>query len=102
MERFVDERQLAIPDKVIALTESLGVQNDEETIKNEAIFQFYKEYLSFRERCRSGDFGKTTQFWVALYLDIVGVLHMIHTALQTNGFDLHILHGRRCYHSSSY
>ena len=57
MERFVDESQLAIPDKVIALTESFGLQNDEETIKDEAIFQFYKEYLSFRERCSSGDFG---------------------------------------------
>ena len=88
MEKFVDDSQLAIPDKVISLTESLGVENDEETIKDEAILQFYKEYLSFRERCRSGDFGKTTQVWVALYLDIVEVLHMIHTAVQTNDFDL--------------
>ena len=38
-----------------------------------------------------GDFGRTAKFWVALYLDIIEVLHMIHNAVQINDFDLRMI-----------
>ena len=63
----------------ITFTESIQVKDNEE---------FHRQYLEFRERCRVGDFGRTAQFWVALYLDIIEVLHMIHNAVQINDFDL--------------
>ena len=40
---------------------------------------------------QSGRLGRTAQFWVALYLDIIEVLHMIHNAGQINDFDLRMI-----------
>ena len=82
MERFIDYKQLAIPETVIAFTESIQVKDNDGTVVNDqGVQEFHRHYLEFRERCRVGDFGRTAQFWVALYLDIIEVLHMIHNAV---------------------
>ena len=92
MERFIDYKQLAIPETVIAFTESIQVKDNDETVVNDQGIQaFHRQYLEFRERRRVGDFGRTAQFWVALYLDIIEVLHMIHNAVQINDFDLRMI-----------
>ena len=92
MERFIDYKQLAIPGTVIAFTESIQVKNNDETVVNDqGVQEFHGQYLEFRERCRVGDFGRTSQFWVVLYLDIIKVLHMIHNAVQINDFDLRMI-----------
>ena len=51
-------------------------------VNDQGVQEFHRQYLEFRERCRVGDFRRTAQFWVALYLDIIEVLHMIHNAHQ--------------------
>ena len=81
MERFIDYKQLAIPETVIAFTESIQVKDNDETVANDQGVQEFN-----RERCRVGDFGRTAQFWVALYLDIIEVLHMIHNAVTHQQF----------------
>ena len=92
MERFIDYKQLAIPETVIAFTESIQVKDNDETVVNDqGVQEFHRQYLEFRERCRVGDFRRTTQFWVALYLDIIEVLHMIHNAVHINNFDLRMI-----------
>ena len=84
--------QLAIPKTVTAFTESIQVKdNDETVVNNQCVQEFHWQYLEFRERCRVGDFGRTAQFWVALYLDTIEVLHMIHNAVQINDFDLRMI-----------
>ena len=73
----------------ITFTESIQVKDNNETVVNgQGVQEFHWQYLEFRERCRVADFGRTAQFWVALYLDIIEVLHMIHNAVQINDFDL--------------
>ena len=42
-------------------------------------------YESYREQARNGSLGKTAQFWI-LYLDMMRVQHVIHTAVQENDF----------------
>ena len=92
MERFIDYKQLAIPETVIAFTVSIQVKDNDATVVNDqGVQEFHRQYLEFRERCRVGDFGRTAQFWVALYLDIIEVLHMIHNAVQINDFDLRMI-----------
>ena len=88
-EKFIDYKQLAIPETVIAFTESIQVKdNDKTAVNDQGVQEFHTQYLEFRERCKVRDFGRTAQFWVALYLDIIEVLHMIHNAIQINDFDL--------------
>ena len=94
MEFFFDNRQLPIPEEVIAYSNLFEVKDDFDVINEQCVLDFYKEYQQFRERCRAGDFGKTVQFWVSMYLDIVEILHMIHTAVQTNNFDLRVVAGK--------
>ena len=92
MERFIDYKQLAIPETVIAFTESIQVKDNDETVVNDQGVQvFHRQYLEFQERCRVGDFERTAHFWVALCLDIIEVLHMIHYAVQINNFDLRMI-----------
>ena len=67
IEKFIDYKQLAIPETVIAFTESIQVKDNDETVVNDqGVQEFHRQYLEFRERCRVADFGKTAQFWVAL------------------------------------
>ena len=95
MERFIDYKQLAIPETVIAFTESIQVKdNDEAVVNDQGVLEFHRQYLEFRmqmQRCRVGDFGRTAQFWVVLYLNIIEVLHMIHNAVQINDLDLRMI-----------
>ena len=95
MERFIDYKQLAIPETAIAFTESIQVKdNDEAVVNDQGVQEFHRQYLEFRmqmQRCRVGDFGRTAQFWVVLYLDIIEVLHMIHNAVQINDLDLRMI-----------
>ena len=92
IERFIYYKQLAIPETVIAFTESIQLKDNDETVVNDQGIQaFHRQYLEFRERCRVGDFGRRAQFWVALYLDIIEVFHMIHNAVQINDFDLRMI-----------
>ena len=90
MERFIDYKQLAIPETVIAFTESIQVKdNDEAVVNDQGVQEFHRQYLEFwMQRCRVGDFGRTAQFWIVLYLDIIEVLHMIQNAVQINDLDL--------------
>ena len=46
---------------------------------------FYS-YESCREQARNGSLEKTAQFWI-LYLDMMRMQHVIHTAVQENDFD---------------
>ena len=45
------------------------------------------KYEHFKSEVRNGSHGKTPQFWI-MYLDLMRIQHMAHTAVQENNFDL--------------
>ena len=49
--------------------------------------EFLQKYESYRQEVRDGKIGKTAQFWM-IYLDIMRIQHKIHTAVQTNNFEM--------------
>ena len=45
MERFIDYKQLAIPETVIAFTESIQVKDNDETVVNDqGVQEFHRQY----------------------------------------------------------
>ena len=45
------------------------------------------QYDDFKVKVRNGELGKTAQFWL-LYLDLVKIQHLAHTAIQENDFEM--------------
>ena len=50
---------------------------------------FIQKYERYRQDVRDGKIGKTAQFWM-IYLDLMRTQHKIHTAVQTNDFELRL------------
>lgn len=46
-------------------------------------------YENYRQNVRAGSLGKTAQFWV-LYLDLIRMQHVIHTAVQENDYEMRL------------
>ena len=60
---------------------------------NIEVARFFTLYENFKQDIRSGNYGKTAQFWVVYYLDIMMAnQHLLHMAVQENDFFLR-LHG---------
>ena len=98
LERLLFQRFLtsvdAIPD---ALSENLQPHTADEEILNtlmndEEIGAFLAKFVEYKDEVRKGNHGKTSQFWLVYYLDIMQNQHLLHTAIQTNNFYLR-LHG---------
>ena len=64
----------------------------EALVEDEGVHELLDQYMKFEEDVRSGIHGKTSQFWLLYYLDIMRNQHLIHFAVQTNNFLLR-LHG---------
>lgn len=47
------------------------------------------KFENYRQEVREGKKGKTAQFWI-MYLDLMRLQHQIHTAIQTNDFDMRL------------
>ena len=60
-----------------------------ELLTNESeITAFIDKYKQFKVRIRNGEHGKTAQFWLVYYLDVLSNITQIHHAVQTNDFGL--------------
>ena len=82
----------AIPD---ALSENLQSQTADEEIvntlmNNEEIGAFLAKFEEYKDEIRKGNHGKTSQFWLVYYLDIMQNQHLLHTLIQTNNFYLRL------------
>lgn len=55
----------------------------------ESSAKLYEEYCKFRKSASEGKIGKTAQFWI-LYMDLMKLQHQIHTAIQTNDFEMRL------------
>ena len=81
-----------MPDRVRMLSESASVDKFEikRLLEDEEVRNMMIRYNRFKERIRHGDYGKTAQFWLLYYLDIMFNQHLTHYAVQTNNFMLRL------------
>ena len=60
----------------------------ESVIENQSFQDLQERYGQYKDKIRSGLLGKTCQFWLVNYLDVMEVLHLIHSAVQGNDYAL--------------
>ena len=61
------------------------------SVKENQSFQDLQErYGQYKDKIRSGLLGKTSQFWLVNYLDVMEALHLIHSAVQENDYALRL------------
>ena len=84
LARFHGEATPTVPDYTVSLSAEPDIFT-EESLEN--IQDLARMFETFRERIRSGEYGKTVQYWLT-YLDLMRVQHYAHTAVQENNFDL--------------
>ena len=56
-------------------------------VQSKALMDQYEE---FKVKIRAGELGKTPRFWL-IYLDLMNMQHLAHTAVQENNFDFKVL-----------
>ena len=81
--RFIYDSEQKFPLNLERFSVELNVKVDESLLA-ETEMLFYS-YESYREHTRNGSLGKTVQFWI-LYLNMMRMQHVIHTAIQENDF----------------
>ena len=102
LERLLFERFLSAVDNLRDLVDNfsdrldLNYQSIEEhfqdALEDDGIGEHLKAYSQFQEAVRNGVYGKTSQFWMLYYLDIMRNQHLIQESVHTNNFFLQ-LHG---------
>ena len=88
-ERFIRESDKSLADSLAQLDVDFKAATDgfiADVTEKEGFLTVQKEYLEYKEKIQSGDLGKTSQFWLVNYLDIMKTLHLIHSAVQENDF----------------
>ena len=64
----------------------------QDALEDDGIGELLKAYSRFQEDVRNGVYGKTSQFWMLYYLDIMRNQHLIRESVHTNNFFFR-LHG---------
>ena len=96
LERLLFERFLTIVDDTdipdVIRCNLLNRKATDNVLNDIEVTRFFTLYENFKQDIRSGNYGKTAQFWVVYYLDIMANQHLLHMAVQENDFFLR-LHG---------
>ena len=81
-----------MPDRVRILLENESADEFEikRLLEDDEVRNMMIRYNRFKEKIRHGDYGKTAQFWLLYYLDIMFNQHLTHYAVQTNNFMLRL------------
>ena len=59
-------------------------------ISDSAVRHLWNEYECFKSEVRNGELGKTAQFCLINYLDVMESIHLLHTAVQGNNYELRV------------
>ena len=59
-------------------------------IYHEDVINFQQSYVKFQQNICDGLHGKSAQFWMVNYIDIIRFLHQIHYSVQTKNYDLRL------------
>ena len=73
--------------------EWIDVSNDIERFDDQDLLGYQivlTQYEKFKTIIRNGELGKIAQFWL-IYLDLMKVQHLLHTAVQENDFNMRVL-----------
>ena len=57
-------------------------------LDQDVLQQFLAGYENYKSDMRNGVYGRTAQFWLVYYLDLMKCQHVMHTAVQENNYDL--------------
>ena len=83
-ERFLNESNLTLPDVFFEPIDVPSLNNINEAI--ESAKDIFTKYLTFKDNARNGALGKTPQFWIQLYMDLMECQTRIHLSVQENDF----------------
>ncbi len=81
-ERFLEEKNFVISTSFYHFDQ---ISNCCDLIEHAT--ELYAHYHAFKDDMRKGMFGKTAQFWVQLYLDLIECQRRAHLAVQENDFN---------------
>jgi hypothetical protein len=82
-QRFLKENSIAIPDYFYdACIDPIASC----AVITENASSLYSEYQAFKEEARNGVLGKTAQFWIQFYMDLMECQRTAHLAVQENDF----------------
>ena len=98
LERLLFERFLSPVDNLRDLVNNISDRLDlnyqsieehfQDALEDDGIGELLKAYSRFQEDVRNGVYGKTSQFWMLYYLDIMRNQHLIRESVHTNNFFL--------------
>ena len=88
--RFIAEEKPDIPNLLCDFQLDPKPEMLDEALEK-SIENLYIQYDKFRQAARNGNIGKTAQFWV-LYMDLMRLQTLCHTAIQSNDFQM-LIHG---------
>ena len=75
-----------IPEDLIQMAAEPESFNENLPVDASNLFQMYETY---RKDVRQGRIGNTAKYWL-MCLDLIRLQHQIHTAVQTNDFDMRL------------
>ena len=87
MLRFFGELNIQLPSQLAELVAEPDMFT-EEIVDSRVLF--IQQYEDFKDQVRRGVYGKTPQYWLQ-YMDLIKYQYMVHTAVQTNDFDLGVV-----------
>ena len=95
LERLLLERFLTTLDETpkppAEMPRFVEVKECFTTLTNDPVVQeLYSKYLQFKKGVRDGIHGKTIQFLLVYYLDIMRIQHLIHYTVQKKNFSLRL------------
>lgn len=90
LERLLFERFIAESGEEIPVVLHHAAQDPFQNV-SEILGQaenLFLKFQKFKNRVRSGELGKTAQFWLSLYLDLMSIQQAAHLAVQENDFEV--------------
>ena len=88
LEAFANQTRVPIPEEVRNMLRVKNKNTMHAILEEQSVHHFLDAYESYKSEIRKGEHGKTAQYWLQYYQDIMHCQHIIHTAIQENNYDL--------------
>ena len=90
LERLLLELFLSTGHHIPTVLQYFYGKNDDNSKSRCIDLIYHEDVINFQQNIREGLHGKTAQFWMVNYIDIIRFLHQIHYSVQTNYYDLRL------------
>eukprot|EP00794_Sanderia_malayensis_P001661 gene1661-1850_t len=88
LEAFINQCSASIPEEVGHMLRIKNKGKLHAALKEQPVQKFLVALENYQTEMRNGVHGKTAQYWLQYYLDIMQCQHIIHAAIQENDYDL--------------